>query len=185
MTDTVLPVEADLDHADSLGLLHRQTGILELIGDGAPLPEVLTAVATALEELIPGCRCSILLLDPLAGTLHHGAAPSLPTDYSAAIDGLPIGPYAGSCGSAAYRDESVVVGDIATDPLWDDYRELAIPYGLRACWSSPIRGRHGSSAPSRCTTAIPTGPTPASGAWWSASRTSRPSRSTTRGSTAR
>jgi PAS domain S-box-containing protein len=144
VTDTVLPaVAADLDHADSLGLLHRQTGILELIGNGTPLPQVLTAVATALEELIPGCRCSILLLDPLASTLHHGAAPSLPPDYSAAIDGLPIGPYAGSCGSAAYRDESVVVSDIATDPLWDPYRDLALPHGLRACWSSPIRGRRG------------------------------------------
>lgn len=145
MTDTVFSAAdpAALDHADSLGLLHRQTRILELIAEGRPLPEVLTAVATGLEELIPGCRCSILLLDPPAGTLHHGAAPSLPPDYSSAIDGMAIGPQAGSCGSAAYLDESVVVGDITTDPRWDAYRGLALPHGLRACWSSPIRGRRG------------------------------------------
>ncbi len=138
MTGTATP---DLDHADSLGLLHRQTRILELIADGRPLPEVLTAVAVALEELIPGSRCSILLLDPPGGTLHHGAAPSLPPAYSDAIDGMAIGPMAGSCGSAAFLDRSVVVADIATDPRWDAYRGLALPHGLEACWSSPIRGR--------------------------------------------
>ena len=131
----------ELDHADTLGLLQRQTRVLELIAAGSPLPEVLTAVAVALEELIPGCRCSILLLDE--DTLRHGAAPSLPAIYSAAIDGMTIGPVAGSCGTAAFLDRAVVASDIATDPRWDDYRGLALPHDLRACWSSPIRGRSG------------------------------------------
>src|SRR5690606_30030306 len=70
--------------------------------------------------------------------LLHGAAPSLPPAYSAALDGLPYGPSAGSCGTAAFRRERVVVTDIATDPLWADYRHLALPQGLRACWSAPF-----------------------------------------------
>lgn len=138
--DTTAP---GLDHADGLGLLHRQTGILEKIVDGATLPEVLTAVAEAVEELVVGSRCSILLLDPLTATLHHGAGPSLPPAYLAAIDGMAIGPTAGSCGSAAFLDRPVVVDDIATDPRWTVFRALAAPHGLRACWSSPIRGRTG------------------------------------------
>ena len=78
-TDTL--ASFDLDHADSLDLLRRQTSVLELIAAGTPLAEVLTCVVVALEELIEGSRCSILLLDPATATLHHGAAPSLPTAY--------------------------------------------------------------------------------------------------------
>ena len=131
----------DLDHADSLELLRRQTSVLELIAAGTPLAEVLTCVVTALEELIEGSRCSILLLDPANGTLHHGAAPSLPVAYSAHIDGLSIGPEAGSCGAAAYLGEPVVAVDIRSDLRWDRFRELASPHGMRSCWSSPIQGR--------------------------------------------
>ncbi len=131
----------DLDHADSIGLLQRQTAVLELIAAGAPLSEVLTRVATALEELIEGSRCSILLLDPGGVTLHHGAAPSLPSAYSEQIDGLAIGPDSGSCGTAAFLGVPVVAEDIGSDPRWTRFRDLALPYGLRSCWSSPIRGR--------------------------------------------
>ena len=102
----------DLDHADSLGLLRRQTSVLELIATGTPLADVLTCVVVALEELIEGSRCSILLLDPATATLHHGAAPSLPAAYSARIDGLPVGPEEGSCGAAAYLGTPVVAADI-------------------------------------------------------------------------
>ena len=108
---------ADLDHADSLSLLRRQTSVLELIAAGTPLAEVLTCVVVALEELIEGSRCSILLLDPATATLHHGAAPSLPTVYSALIDGLPAGPQEGSCGAAAYLGRPVVAADIRVDAL--------------------------------------------------------------------
>ena len=88
------------------------------------------------EEQASGALASILLLD--GNRLRHGAAPSLPKAYTDAIDGAPIGPCAGSCGTAAYRGEQVIVDDIATDPLWADYRDAASPHSLRACWSTPI-----------------------------------------------
>ena len=133
----------DLDHADSLELLRRQTSVLELIAAGTPLAEVLTCVAVALEELIEGSRCSILLLDPATATLHHGAAPSLPAAYSARIDGLPVGPQEGSCGAAAYLATPVVAADIRIDARWRRFRDVATPHGMRSCWSSPIQGRTG------------------------------------------
>ncbi len=145
--DTLIPVadssRFDLDHADSIELLRHQTGVLELIAAGAPLREVLTRVAVCLEELIRGSSCSILLLDPVNATLHHGAAPSLPAVYSALIDGLKIGPDTGSCGTAAHLGIPVVVDDIALDSRWLRFRELARLHDLRSCWSSPIRGRSG------------------------------------------
>src|SRR5258708_17583305 len=85
---------------------------------------------------------SVLLLDADGVHLRHGAAPSLPQAYIQAIDGLPIGPNEGSCGSAASRREPVFVSDIASDPLWAPYAELALSHGLRACWSSPIFSSH-------------------------------------------
>ncbi len=132
----------DLDHADSIGLLRQQTAVLELIASGAPLEEVLTRVVIALEELIEGSRCSILLLDPGGVTLRHGAAPSLPPSYSGEVDGLVIGPDSGSCGAAAFLGVPVVAEDIVSDVRWTRFRELALPHGLRSCWSSPIRGRN-------------------------------------------
>jgi PAS domain S-box-containing protein len=133
----------DLDHADSLELLGRQTSVLELIAAGTPLAEVLTCVVVALEQLIEGSRCSILLLDPATATLHHGAAPSLPAAYSARIDGLPVGPQEGSCGAAAYLGTPIVAADILLDRRWQRFRDVATPHGMRSCWSSPIRGRTG------------------------------------------
>jgi PAS domain S-box-containing protein len=132
-----------LDHGDAMALLARQTEILEQIAAGAALPEVLTGIATTLEDLVPGCRCSVLLLDRDTATLTHGAAPSLPREYSAQIDGLPIGADAGSCGTAAYVGRPVVAADIRVDARWARYRPLAHRFGLRACWSTPIRGRDG------------------------------------------
>jgi len=82
---------------------------------------------------------SILLLDSDRKRLLHGAGPSLPREYCESIHGLRIGPSAGSCGTAAYMGHSIFVTDIASDPLWNDYRHLARPHGLRSCWSTPIR----------------------------------------------
>jgi signal transduction histidine kinase len=135
--------QTELSHADSLRLLHKQTAVLELLASGAPLVPVLTSVVVALEELIDGARCSILLLDADTATLHHGAAPTLPASYARAIDGLSIGPDAGSCGTAAYLGAPVIAEDIAADPRWERYRGAAMPHGLRACWSSPINGGAG------------------------------------------
>jgi len=119
-------------------LLVCQTKVLELIATGAPLATTLSTLVQQLEAHEPGLLGSVLLLDEDGVHLRHGAAPSLPEAYNRAIDGLAIGPNVGSCGTAAFRGEAVVVEDIATDPLWKDYRELALAHGLRACWSTPI-----------------------------------------------
>jgi len=123
-------------------LLHMQSDILEAIALGEPLRVIGEALCRKAEQLAPGVRCSILAVDG-DGLIHPLAAPSLPLHYSAALEGLAIGPKVGSCGTAAYRGEPVVVTDIASDPLWDGFRELALPIGLRACWSSPIKARDG------------------------------------------
>jgi PAS domain S-box-containing protein len=104
----------------------------------AMLREALTSLVTLIERVAPGMRGSVLLVDDDGVTLRHGAAPSLPTEYCRAIDGLPMGPQMGSCGTAAYRRERVIVRDIATDPLWAPFRILALSHGLAACWSTPI-----------------------------------------------
>jgi PAS domain S-box-containing protein len=115
-----------------------ERAVLERVATGAPLAELLEDVVCLIEDQALGMLCSILLLDPARRCVRHGAAPSLPPDYVRALDGSPIGAAAGSCGAAAYRGEVVVVSDIATHPNWADYRHLALPHGLRACWSSPI-----------------------------------------------
>ena len=131
------------DPGELADLLDHQHHVLELLAGGASRAEVLGAVTLALEELIPGSRCSVLVLDAANGTLHHGAAPSLPPAYSAAIDGLPIGADAGSCGTAAFIGTAVIAEDIAVDERWARFRTLALPHGLGSCWSSPIRGHDG------------------------------------------
>lgn len=107
--------------------------------DAAPMHDALEALVLLIEQQLPGMRASVLLLDEDRVTLRHGAAPHLPEEYRRQIDGARIGPAAGSCGTAAYRAEQVIVRDITTDALWADYRDLATPHGLRACWSTPIR----------------------------------------------
>jgi GAF domain-containing protein len=96
-----------------------------------------------IEAQVPDMLCSVLLLSEDGEHVVHGAAPSLPEEYVKAIDGSPIGPKQGSCGTAMYRGEPVFVTDILTDPLWDEYRELAVANGLRACWSTPILSGRG------------------------------------------
>ena len=98
----------------------------------------LDSLVMLIERVAPGMRGSVLLLDDDGVTLRHGAAPHLPEAYCQLIDGERIGPVAGSCGTAAYRRERVIVRDIATDPLWANYRAAAEAFGLAACWSTPI-----------------------------------------------
>lgn len=123
-------------------ILARQNNILEQLALGAPLAQVLEQLCRAVEENLPGSLCSVLLLDGLR--LRHSAAPSLPDSYNQAVDGLAIGPNAGSCGTAVYRKELVVVSDTLQDPLWAPYRDLARQYRLRACWSMPVLSTDGS-----------------------------------------
>jgi two-component system cell cycle sensor histidine kinase/response regulator CckA len=112
--------------------------VLEAIAKGRPLRDVLDVIARGLESLMPGWLVSILLVASDGETLHHGAAPSLPESYVRLIDGRTAGPIAGSCGTAVYRRATVIVEDIAVDPLWQEYRPLAERHGLRACWSVPV-----------------------------------------------
>ncbi len=115
-----------------------QKKILKMIAAGAPLGEILTRLVLLIEAQAPEMRCSVLLLSADGNHIEHGAAPSLAPQYVKAVDGEPIGPKHGSCGTAMYRGKPVIVTDIFTDPLWEDYRDLAAASGLRACWSTPI-----------------------------------------------
>jgi signal transduction histidine kinase len=115
-----------------------QTRVLEQVASGAALSEVLGAIVQLIERQADGMLCSILRFDPTTRTLHHGAASSLPAEYTRAIDGSSIGPAAGSCGTAAFTGQRIIVEDIATHPAWVNHRHLALPHGLRACWSTPI-----------------------------------------------
>jgi len=120
-----------------------ESRILEMLARDAPLTEILEQLVRVVEAQFAGLLCSVLLLDEDGQHVRHGAAPSLPEAYTKAIDGLPIGPKAGSCGTAMYRREPVVVTDILQDPLWEPYRTVVEPYGLRACWSTPILAHSG------------------------------------------
>lgn len=112
--------------------------VLEMAASGQPLQAVLNELVLAIEQQAPPAQGSVLLMSADGLRVQLGAAPNLPEEYSRAIDGAPIGPSAGSCGTAAALRRSVIVTDIETDPLWDDYRDLARRFGLRACWSTPI-----------------------------------------------
>jgi GAF domain-containing protein len=109
-----------------------------MIATGSALTDVLGCLVRLVEEQFDDMRCSVLLLDDDGTHVRHGAASSLPDDYVRAIDGSAIGPRSGSCGTAMFLGTRVIVTDILTDPLWEDYRDLARQHGLRACWSTPI-----------------------------------------------
>ena len=125
-------------------LLSAQGQIIDLMAEGAPLSETLTRIASLVEELAPPALCSILLLQPDGKHLKPAAAPGLPEAYTAAVDGLEIGPSVGSCGTASWRKEPVIVTDIANDPLWAAARDFTLSFGLRACWSLPIMKEDGT-----------------------------------------
>jgi GAF domain-containing protein len=120
-----------------------QSKILQRLAANAPLNEILERLVLLIEAQAPGMLCSVLLLSEDGDHIRHGAAPSLPPEYVKAIDGSPIGPTHGSCDTAMYRGEPVVVTDIVSDPLWEEYKELAVANGLRACWSTPILSGRG------------------------------------------
>lgn len=122
-------------------LMQGQCRVLEMIATGAPLGKTLAALVGVIEADIEGTRGSVLLLDDDGRYLRHLVAPALPEALRRLIDGFEIGPAAASCGTAAYRGESVIVEDTETDPLWSPYREVARTHGLRACWSTPIFDR--------------------------------------------
>src|SRR6266481_2122736 len=120
-----------------------QSRVLEMIAADAPLTDVLTSLVLLMEGQAEGLRCSILLLNRDGKHVRHGAAPNLPEAYVKAVDGAPIGPCNGSCGTAMFTRKPVIVTNVMTDPLWRDYRDLARICGLRACWSTPILSPQG------------------------------------------
>lgn len=124
-------------------LLLGQKEVLEMLTPGASLPDVLKVLIRTIEEQSPDMLCCILLLDLNGRTLRHGASSNLPDSYTACLEEFAIGSNVGSCGTAAYRGQPVIVSDIALDPLWDNCRDLALSHGLRACWSQPILSAQG------------------------------------------
>ena len=125
-------------------LLTIQARVLEMIATGEPLKKILRVINSMTEALDTGLFCSALLFDPASQRLFHGDAAGLPSEYIRYIEGIRIGPHVGACGTAAYYKELVVCHDIATDPLWEDYREKALSFGLRSSWAVPVFSRHGS-----------------------------------------
>src|SRR6266536_1310704 len=125
-------------------LLAGENRLLEMVARGDSLAAVLDSLCLLVEEQSSDVVASILLMDPNGKQLRHGGAPNLPKAYTEAIDGAFIGPSVGSCGTAVYRAEQVIVSDIATDSLWVDFRDLALAHSLRACWSTPIFSSEGN-----------------------------------------
>ena len=139
----VVAVFSNINENKQVQFLQRD--VLEAVASDMPLAEVMALICQRVEAIAPEVVCSILAVDT-EGLLRPLAAPSMPPHVAAAIDGLPIGPATGSCGTAAWRGEPVVVTDVENDPLWADYKGLVLPLGLMACWSSPIMLRDGNVA---------------------------------------
>lgn len=127
-----------LSTADAL--LRLQNEVLESVAAGMPLAAVTKLLCRRVEALVPGVLVSILAVDP-GGRLQHLAGPSLPVEFETAYNGLAIGPAVGSCGTAAFLRCEVSVVDIATDPLWEGFRDVVLPHGIVSCWSTPIIAR--------------------------------------------
>ena len=133
------------DTTESRQIQKLQRDVLEAVAQEMPLVDVMTLICERVEAMFPEVVSSILAVDT-ENRLRPLAAPSLPAYYGEAIDGLAIGPAAGSCGTCAWRGEAVTVEDIESDPLWDLYKGLPLPLGLLACWSSPIKLKNGRVA---------------------------------------
>lgn len=132
------------DHKETEQFLEVENELLEAVARGLTLDETLLRLVRFIETQSDDMLASVLLVDPDGSRLLHGAAPSLAPAYNKQVHGIPIGEGVGSCGTAAFRGEPVFVADIESDPLWDVGRELARRYGLRACWSTPLKDRLGS-----------------------------------------
>src|SRR5689334_21262312 len=142
-TQELPALETLAQNDDDPKFVAEQQRIEELIDNDAPLHEILSELVLMIEAQSPEMLCSILLLSNDGNHVRHAVAPSLAPDYVKAIDGSPIGPKHGSCGTAMFRGKPVIVTDIATDPLWDDYREYARMIEMAACWSTPILSSKG------------------------------------------
>lgn len=132
-----------IERKRSEALVYTQTQILEQVAFGVNLYEIFNNLCILLEQQLPSAYCSILVVDKDNKQLRGGAAPSLPEEFAKGVDGLMIGECCGSCGTAAHRGKSVFATDIASDPLWADFRDFALSHNIRACWSSPFSSQTG------------------------------------------
>lgn len=128
---------------DSEQFLAEQARIEQMIAGNAPLQDILSQLLLMIEAESPEMIASILLISEDGNHVKHAVAPSLPANYVKVIDGSPIGPKHGSCGTAMFRGKPVIVTDIATDPLWEEYRGFASAIDVAACWSTPIMSSKG------------------------------------------
>lgn len=131
------------DVVDDEKFRSEQERIKGMIEAEAPLSKILSELLLMIEAQSPEMIGSILLLSDDGNHVKHAVAPSLPENYIKVIDGQPIGPKHGSCGTAMYRGKPVIVSDISTDPLWEEYRNFAWAIGVAACWSTPILSSKG------------------------------------------
>ena len=123
--------------------------ILEIAANDGPIQDLLDRLVANLELAIPGTIASLLRVR--AGRVYHAASgKAMPRAFMASIDGAAIGPEVGSCGAAAFLNEMVIAGTIATHPNWEPYRESALASGLAACWSVPVRIASGVIATLAC-----------------------------------
>jgi diguanylate cyclase (GGDEF)-like protein len=133
------------DLANSSLVIEEERRMLELVAKGAPLSEVLNTLTRAIERISPGAICTVMLLDEEHRRfLMAASGPSVGEDYLRAINGLEIGPDVGACGAAAFRNETVVVEDIATDYKFAQARDFVLGHGLRSVWSQPVRDSSGA-----------------------------------------
>lgn len=127
---------ADQKRAVTIARIQNQA--LEAFAQGNKLSDIIDFLTKGLESQFEGSMCSVLLFDDEDQSLHHCSSPSLPLEFSQAIDGMKIGPVVGACGTAAYTKKLVVSENIETDPLWARARKFALSHNLRSCWSRPI-----------------------------------------------
>jgi PAS domain S-box-containing protein len=145
LASSVERTQAEAGRDRAAALTAAQNRVLELAVGDAPLDRTLEAIVATVESLSQsGMLTSIMLIDEDGTRLIHGAGSSLPDAYNRAVDGIAVGEGIGSCGTAAHRGEAVFVSDIADDPLWADFRDLASEHGLRSCWSVPVRSSQGA-----------------------------------------
>ncbi len=123
--------------------LEGQNQVLEMLATGKSLTEILDAITTFAEAFCENLMCGILILDPETQTMHFKSAPSFPRGYVDAINGFKIGPEVPSCGTAAFHNKVIITEDVETDPFWKPYLPVARQYGIKACWSNPIRDSRG------------------------------------------
>jgi PAS domain S-box-containing protein len=140
------------DRKSAEALLAGQSRLFEMIATGVPLKEIFNELCLIIHQQLPGTHASVLMLTREGHHLTVVAGPTLPEGWSKQMEKLPVGPCAGSCGTAVYRGTLVIASDIATDPLWDvpEHRAVALSHGLRASWSNPVLCSNGKVAGTFC-----------------------------------